>query len=77
MDQNRARNYFFGHFLKLGLSVFLQVPYIDSLQQCITSSRGKTYEKSFQGPHIGQKGPKSGPNLFFLLFSQVWFISFP
>ena len=37
------------------------------------SSRDKIREKKFWGP----KGPKSGPKLGFLPFSQIWFICFP
>ena len=32
--------------------------------------------KQFLGPNFGPNGPKSGPKLGFLSFSQVWFISF-
>ena len=31
---------FFPHFLKLGSLVILEIAYNDSLQQCLTSSRG-------------------------------------
>ena len=72
MDQNRARNYIFGHFLKLGLSVFLEVPYIDSLKQCITSSRGKTYEKKFSETRYRAKRAKIGSEpIFFAIFSSL------
>ena len=63
---------FFFHFLKLGLLVFLEITYNDSLEQYVTSSTVKTknIETRF--------GPKSGPKLRgFLPFSQVWFISLP
>ena len=33
--------------------------------------------KTFQGPEFGLNRPKLGPQLNFLSFSQVWFISFP
>ena len=33
-------------------------------------------EKNFFGPNLGQNGPKLGPKLGFLAFSQIWFISF-
>ena len=38
---------------KCGLLVFLEIAYNDSLQQCITSSKGKTHEKNFGGPNLG------------------------
>ena len=40
-------------------------------------SRGKTHEKKLRGLKFWSNRPKSGPKLGFLLFSQVWFISFP
>ena len=67
---------FFCHFLKFGSLVFLEIAYDDSLQRC-TSSIGKSHENNFLGPNLGQNGPKSGPKLGFLPFSQIWFISFP
>ena len=80
--QNRVQNYIFCHFLKFGSLVVLEIAYSDSLQQCITSSKDKTYEKKFGGgggggPYFCQNGPKSGPKLGFLLFTQGFFISFP
>ena len=42
------------HFLKFGSFVFLQIVYNDSLQQCLTSNRGKTQEKNFGDPNLGQ-----------------------
>ena len=62
---------------KFGLLVFLEIACNGSLQQFITSSRRKTHEKKFWGPNLGRNGPKSGPVLGFLPFSQVWFVSFP
>ena len=67
----------FCHFLKFGSLVFLEIAYNDSLQQCLTSSRDKTYKKIFWGPTMDQNGPKPGSKLVLLPFSQVWFISFP
>ena len=49
---------------------FPYIAYSESVQQCLTSSRGK--KKKFE-----PKGLKSGLKLGFLLFSQVWFINFP
>ena len=42
MAQNWARNLVFCHFLKFGSLFFLEIAYSDSLQQYLTSSRGKT-----------------------------------
>ena len=64
---------FFCHFPNFGLLVFLEIAYNDSLQQFLRSSRVKTPEKKF-GEQIWAK---IGPEIRFLLFSQVWFISFP
>ena len=61
--QNQIRNQVFCHFLKFGSLDFLDIAYNDSLQQCIISSRGKTHEKNFWGPNLGQNGPKSGLKL--------------
>ena len=56
---------------------FFEIACNDSLQQCLTYCRGKIYEKKFWGSKFGPKGRKSCPELGFLPFSQVWFISFP
>ena len=62
----------FCHFFKFGSLVFLEIAYSDSLQQCITSSRGKTHKKDWGGgANLGQKRPKLGSILGFPLFSQV------
>ena len=53
---------FFCHFLRFGSLVFLEIAYNDSLQQCITPSRGKNHKKIFWEPNLGQKGAKSDPN---------------
>ena len=45
---------FFCHFLKFGLSVFLEIVQDDVLVQCLTSSRGKTRKKNFGGPNLCQ-----------------------
>ena len=61
----------FCHFLKFGSLVFLEVAYNDSLQQCLTASRGKNHEKKF-GTQIGAKGAKIGPETkFFAIFSGL------
>ena len=75
-DQNRARNQVFCYFLKFGSLVFLEIAYIDVLQKCLTSNRGKTLKKNLARGRFGLNGPKSGPKLGLLSFSQVWFISF-
>ena len=48
------RTKFFRHFLKFSSLIFFEIAYGDHLQQCITSSRGKTHEKKFFGPNLGQ-----------------------
>ena len=66
------------NFLKIGSLVFSDIVlifYNESLQQCLTSIKGKTLKikkiKKF-GPQIFvSNGPKSGPKLVFLQFSQV------
>ena len=61
---------FFCHFLWFGSLVSLKIAYTEGLQLDITSSRGKTHKKNW-GSNLGQNGPKSGPKLRFLSFSQV------
>ena len=48
---------FFCHFLKFGSLVYREIACNDSLQQCLTSIRGKKIVPKF--------GPKSSPNFFF------------
>ena len=48
----------FRHFLEFGSFVFVEIVYNDSLQQCLTSTRGETYEKRF-GTQIGPNESKS------------------
>ena len=71
--------------LKLGFLLFSHVWFIslplncrdDTSEQCLPiSSRSKVHKKLWE-PKFGPSGPKSGPNLDFLPFSQVCFISFP
>ena len=45
---------FFCYFLKFGSLVFLEIPYNDSLQQCLTSSGGKTHESKIWGQNCAQ-----------------------
>ena len=47
---------FFCHFLKFGSLVLLEIAYNDSLQQCLTSSRGKIHYKNFCDPNFDQMG---------------------
>ena len=47
--QSRSQNQVFCYFLKFASLVFLEIAYSDRLQQCVTYSRGKMYEKNF-GP---------------------------
>ena len=67
MGQNWPRNQVFCQFLQFVSLAFFEIAYNDSLQQCLTSSRGKIHEKKF-------RGPKLGPKLGFSLFSKVRFI---
>ena len=55
------------HFLKFCSLVFLEITCNDSLQQCLTSSRGKTHEKIFWA-QIWAKEAKIGPETFFFFF---------
>ena len=57
-------------FLKFGPLVSLEITLDDSLEHCLTISRGKTNEKNF-------RGPKLVPKLGFLSFSQGCIITFP
>ena len=41
-------------FLEFGSLIFLEISYNNGLQQFLTSSRGKTHEKHFWGPNLGQ-----------------------
>ena len=64
-------------FSQVGSLVFLEIAYNDSLQQCPISSRGKIHKRRKKNcdPNLS-KGSKLGPELGFLPFSKVWFISF-
>ena len=66
----RSKIRFFVIFLKFGPLVSLEITLDDSLEHCLTISRGKTHEKNF-------RGPKLVPKLGFLLFSQGCIITFP
>ena len=67
----------FFHFLKCGPFVFLKIALNDSLQQCLTSSRGKSLEKIFWGPNLGQRGQHQAQNYafcHFLIFGSLVFL---
>ena len=58
-----AQNEFFCHFVFVSL-VLLAIAYSDSLQQCLTSSGGKTHEKYFWA-QIWAKWTKVRPEISF------------
>ena len=78
MDKNCSRNQVFCHFLKFGLLVILEIPYNDSLQQCVTLSRGEIHDKNIWNPNLGQRGQKRSQNqgffCHFLKFGQLVFL---
>ena len=53
---NQVQNKIFPHFREFESYVFLEMTYDDSLQQFLTSSRGKIHEKSFWGTNLGPAG---------------------
>ena len=68
----RSKTRFFCHLLQFGLLVYLEIAYNDSLQQCITSSRGKTHETDFWGTKFGLKRARIWPEIrFFVFFSSL------
>ena len=72
--KNTSQNQVFFPSSQFGLLIFIEIAYIDSLQQCITSSRGKSKKKKKKkkkkkwGSYLGQNGLKSGFKVSFLLF---------
>ena len=76
MGLSQAQNDVFCHFLKPGLYVLLEIECDDNLQQCLRSSRSKTYNKKI-GTQIWVKWSKSDPKLRFLSLSQVLLVIFP
>ena len=60
--QNRVWKLLFCHILMFGSLVFLEVAYNDSLQQFLTSRRGKIMKKSFWGANLGQRGQSQAWN---------------
>ena len=76
IGQNRAQNKVFCHFLKFSSLVFLEIAYNDSLQQCLTSSTDKIYEKFFWA-QICTKGDKIGSETrFFYHFLKFGSLDF-
>ena len=67
---NQVLNEVFHHFLEFGKLGFLDITYNDSMQQCLTSSRGEIQEK-YLWPKYGSNKSKLGPKLGFLSFSQA------
>ena len=67
-------NQVFCHFLEFSSLVLCEIACNNSLQQRLTSSRGKIYKKNNWGIKFRPKVPKLGSKLGFLLF---WFVSFP
>ena len=55
MNQNRAQIRLFVIFFKFGSLVFLEMAQNDSLEHCVTPSRGKTHEKNLGGAQIGSE----------------------
>ena len=49
-------------FSKVWFIVFLEIRYNDSLQQCLTFSRGKIHEKHFWGPNLDRRGQNQAQN---------------
>ena len=68
IGQNQAWKYVSYHFLKLGWLVSLEIAFSDSLQPCVTSSRGKIHEKKIWGPSLGQRGQIRAWNFL----AQIW-----
>ena len=67
----RPKNEVFRYFLEFGSLAFLEIAYNNSLQQCLTPSRGKTHEKNF-GTKIWVKRTKIEPEIrFFAIFSSL------
>ena len=68
MGLNQAHNEVFHHFFELGSLIFLEIAYNDSLQQCLTFSRGDTHGKNFWGPNLGQTSLNQSQNEVFVHF---------
>ena len=71
MGQIQTQNQVLCHYLKFGSLFFPKIAYIYSLQQCLTSSRGKSMKKNL-GPKFGPKQAKIGPKTrFSAIFSSL------
>ena len=64
----------FCHFLKFGSLVFLEIAYNGSLQQRLTSSKGKTHKKIL-GTKLWSKRPKIRPKISFFFCHFLKFVS--
>ena len=65
-------SFFFIHFPKFVSLVFLEVAYSDSLEHCLTTSRGKTHEKSFGVPSwVPNQGFCHFPKVASLVFFDI------
>ena len=58
----------FYHFLKCDSLVFLEIAQDDCLEQCLTTSRGKTRRKSFVSSNLGQMDKNLVQNQVFYFF---------
>ena len=58
----------FCHFSKFGLLVFLKIAQDSNLELCLTTIRGKTHEKNFGCPNVGQTGQNRARNQVFRYF---------
>ena len=74
--QNRSQNQVFCYFLKFALLVFLEIAYSDRLQQCVTCSRNKIFEKKIWGPNLVQSGQNRASNQFFCYFFKLGLLVF-
>ena len=64
----RPKTRFFVIFFQFCLLVFLELACNDSLQQCLTSNRGKIQKKKFWGPNLGQRSQNQAQNEVFCHF---------
>ena len=65
------------NFLKIGSLGFFDIVHDDSWLWYLVADEARFFFKKNWQSEFGPKGPKSGPKLGFLSFSEVWFISFP